>query len=93
MFLQGNQGATGKQTGNGVIISAGEFGEQLASELMARNCEATYRGQRFSALFPSAALAVAGASSQLTDEDNPSLDVKEMNDELDRVAALCYRLR
>lgn len=64
MLLQGNQGATGKQVGSSVTVSLGEYGEQLASELQARYYENTYRGQKFSALYPSAALAVAAAASQ-----------------------------
>lgn len=47
MFLQGAQGQTGKQTGSTLTASFGEFSEQLASELMARYYETTYRGQKY----------------------------------------------
>jgi hypothetical protein len=49
MLLQGNQGQTGKQTGQNLTASLGEYGEQLASELQPRYYENTYRGQKFSA--------------------------------------------
>jgi hypothetical protein len=49
MLLQGNQGQTGKQVGQNLTASLGEYGEQLASELQPRYYENTYRGQKFSA--------------------------------------------
>ena len=49
MILSGNQGQTGKQTGQGLTAAFGEYSEQLASELMPRYYENTYRGQKFSA--------------------------------------------
>jgi hypothetical protein len=63
MLLQGNQGQTGKQTGQNITIGTGEFSEVLTSELMPRYYENTYRGQKFSCLYASAALAVAAAAS------------------------------
>ena len=49
MLIQGNQGQTGKQTGQNLTGSFGEYGDQLASALMPRYYENTYRGQKFSA--------------------------------------------
>lgn len=49
MLLNGNQGQTGKQTGQGIPVSFGEYGDQLASELQPRYYEMNYRGQVFSA--------------------------------------------
>jgi hypothetical protein len=63
MLLQGNQGQTGKQTGQNITTGLGEYSELLASELMPRYYELTYRGQVFSCLYASAALAVAAAAS------------------------------
>jgi hypothetical protein len=63
MQLNLNQGQTGKQTGQNVPASAGEYGEPLVTELMPRYYQQTYRGNKFSQLFASAALAVAAAAS------------------------------
>src|SRR5215472_6620112 len=64
MQLQGNQGQTGKLVGANQVVSLGEYGEILATELQPRYYENTYRGQKFSAIYPSTALAVAAAASQ-----------------------------
>jgi hypothetical protein len=63
MLLQGNQGQTGKQVGQNLTVGMGEYSEVLVTELHARYYENTYRGQKFSCLFASAALAVAAAAS------------------------------
>lgn len=47
MLLSGNQGQTGKQTGQGLAASFGEYSEQLATELMPRYYQNTYRGQKY----------------------------------------------
>jgi hypothetical protein len=60
MLSQGNQGQTGKQTGQGLTLGFGEFSEATVTELMPRYYENTYRGQKFSVLF---AAAVTGAAS------------------------------
>ena len=57
MLLQGSQGQTGKQIGQGLIVGTGEYSELLATELQPRYYENTYRGQTFSAL-ASAAVTV-----------------------------------
>jgi hypothetical protein len=49
VIVNGNQGQTGKQTGQTIPSSFGEFGDQLATELMPRYYQNTYRGQKFSA--------------------------------------------
>ena len=61
--MQGNQGQTGKQTGQNLTAGFGEYSELLATELMPRYYENTYRGQKFSALFPAAATAAASTSA------------------------------
>lgn len=63
MLLQGNQGQLGKQVGQNITIGTGEYSETLVTELMPRYYENTYRGQKFSCLYASAALAAAGAAS------------------------------
>lgn len=45
--VQGNQGQTGKQTGQNITAAVGEFSEFLLSELQARYYEQTYRGNKF----------------------------------------------
>jgi hypothetical protein len=63
VLLQGNQGQTGKQVGQNLTVGLGEYSEVLATELMPRYYENTYRGQKFSCLYASAALATAAAAS------------------------------
>lgn len=63
MFLQLVQGQTGKQTGGNIAAASGEFSEQLATELMARYYQNTYRGNKFALTFAAAALAAASASA------------------------------
>jgi hypothetical protein len=46
-LLQGNQGQTGKQTGQNLTAAFGEFSELLITELMARYYENTYRGNKY----------------------------------------------
>ena len=58
MLLSGNQGQTGKQTGQNIALGFGEYSEALVSELMGRFYEQTYRGLKFSA-------ATAGGGVQL----------------------------
>lgn len=48
MLLQGNQGQTGKQTGQNITLGVGEYSDALISDLMARFYELNYRGQLFS---------------------------------------------
>lgn len=47
--LQGNQGQTGKQTGQNITAGLGEFSDLLVTELQARNYENAYRGNIFCA--------------------------------------------
>jgi len=63
MLLQGNQGQTGKQIGQNLVVGLGETSEVLVSELQPRYYENNYRGQVFSATYASAALAAAAAAS------------------------------
>lgn len=63
MLLQGFQGATGKQTGQNIVIGLGEFSDLLATELMARYYEQTYRGNVYGVSFAAAALAAPSASA------------------------------
>src|ERR1019366_5553542 len=55
MLLQGNQGQTGKQTGQNLTAGLGEYSDLLVSELMARYYESNYRGSTYF-------LSVAGAA-------------------------------
>jgi hypothetical protein len=48
MLLNGNQGQTGKQTGQNIPVGVGEFSDVLVTELMGRYYENTYRGLKFS---------------------------------------------
>jgi hypothetical protein len=57
------QGTTGKQVGQVPIASAGEFGEVLVSELMARYYEQNYRGNLFGVGYTAAALAAPSATA------------------------------
>jgi len=63
MQLNANQGQSGKQTGQNVPVSVGEYGDVLLTELMPRYYQQTYRGNKYSCLYASAALAVAAAAS------------------------------
>jgi hypothetical protein len=49
VIFNGNQGQTGKQTGQTIPASFGEFGDALVTELQPHYYENTYRGQKFSA--------------------------------------------
>lgn len=62
-IVQLNQGQTGKIVGQTVTGSAGEYGELLVTELLPRYYQNTYRGNKFSNLFASNALAAAGTSA------------------------------
>jgi hypothetical protein len=57
------QGATGKQVGQVPVASAGEFGEVLVNELMARYYQQNYRGNLFCAGYAAAALAAPSATA------------------------------
>jgi hypothetical protein len=57
------QGAVGKQVGQVPVASAGEFGEVLVSELMARYYEQNYRGNLFGVGYTAAALAAPSATA------------------------------
>lgn len=57
------QGATGKQLSQVPIASAGEFGELLVNELMARYYQQNYRGNMFAAGYTAAALAAPSATA------------------------------
>lgn len=69
MLLQGNQGQTGKQTGQNITAGFGEFSDVLATELQPRYYEQTFRGNKFSACLTSAAtigvLTATGVSFHL----------------------------
>jgi hypothetical protein len=62
-ILQGNQGQTGKQMGQNITASLGEFSEQLMTELQSRYYQQTYRGNKFTATFTAAATAAASTSA------------------------------
>jgi len=57
------QGTTGKQVGQVPIASGGEYGELLATELMARYYEQNYRGNVFGVGYAAAALAAPSATA------------------------------
>lgn len=57
------QGATGKQVGQVPVASAGEFGEVLVTELMARYYQNNYRGNLFGVGYAAAALAAPSATA------------------------------
>ena len=62
-LLQGNQGQTGKQLGQNLTASFGEYSDLLVSELQARYYENVYRGAVFSTANSGAqALSVASAT-------------------------------
>jgi hypothetical protein len=65
MILQGNQGQTGKQTGQNITVGVGEYSEALVSELQPRYYENAYRGNLFYAV-NIAAQALSVASSTYT---------------------------
>jgi hypothetical protein len=46
-LLQGNQGQTGKQQGQGLVAGFGEYSDLLATELMPRYYQQTYRGNKY----------------------------------------------
>jgi hypothetical protein len=62
MLLQGNQGQTGKQTGQNLTVGLGEFSELLVSQLMAKFYQANYRGLKFCASVGGAGQALAAAN-------------------------------
>lgn len=63
MIFQGNQGQTGKQTGQNITVGMGEFSDLLLSELQPRYYEQAYRGNVFFAANTAAqALSVASAT-------------------------------
>jgi hypothetical protein len=47
VIISGNQNQTGKQVGQNIPASVGEFGDPLVSELQPRYYEQAYRGQSF----------------------------------------------
>lgn len=47
MILQGNQGQTGKQTGQNITFGVGEFSDGLFTEFQARFYEQNFRGQMY----------------------------------------------
>jgi hypothetical protein len=57
------QGATGKQVGQVPVASAGEYGEVLFNELMARYYQQNYRGNIFAVSYTPAALAAPSATA------------------------------
>jgi hypothetical protein len=59
--ISGNQGVTGKVTGQGQVISLGEFGDELVTELMPRYYENTYRGNTYTFGISNTALVAANA--------------------------------
>lgn len=48
MLYQGNQGQTGKTTGQNIVAGFGEFSDPLVTELMPRYYENTFRGIKYS---------------------------------------------
>lgn len=62
MLLQGNQGQTGKQVGQNVIVSLGETGDALVTELQPRYYENSYRGNIFSLTYASATLSAVSTN-------------------------------
>jgi hypothetical protein len=63
MIIQGSQGQTGKQPGQNLVVGLGEFSELLATQLMARYYEQTYRGNVFGVTYTAAALAAPSATA------------------------------
>jgi hypothetical protein len=60
---QGNQGQTGKQVGQNLTASFGEYADTLVTELMPRYYEQAYRGQTyFNSITNAAVTAYSGAS-------------------------------
>ena len=66
MLMQLNQNQTGKSVGQGIVASAGEYGELLVSELQARYYEWVYRGLVFTAANTSAQATSTGPNSTAT---------------------------
>lgn len=62
-LLQGNQGQTGKQTGQNLTGGFGEFSEVLITELQPRYYEQTYRGNMFNASNQAAITAPAALTA------------------------------
>lgn len=62
MILQGNQGQIGKQLGQNITASFGEFSDLLVSELQPRYYEQAYRGN----VFVAANQAIAAFSTAVT---------------------------
>jgi len=60
---QGNQGQSGKQFGQNIVIGLGEFSDQLITQLMARYYEQTVRGNVFGVVFAAAATAAPSATA------------------------------
>jgi len=63
MLSQGNQGQTGKQVGQNLVVGLGEFTDQLITQLMARYYEQTVRGNVFGVVFAAAATAAPSATA------------------------------
>lgn len=61
-LLQGNQGQTGKQTGQNLTAGFGEFSEPLVTELMPRYYQQAYRKNLFTAYAAAQALSLAGVA-------------------------------
>lgn len=73
MILQGNQNQTGKQIGQNIALSVGEYGDALVSELQARYYQNNYRGNVFFAANTAAqALSVASATYTGLAVSNPA---------------------
>lgn len=77
MILQGNQGQTGKQTGQNITAGVGEFSDILVTELMPRYYENIYRGKVFSVAAnavatPTGAVPLGAAGTPLVAIYNPS---------------------
>jgi len=63
MILQGNQGQTGKQAGQNIILGVGEFSDLLVTQLQAGFYEQMVRGTIFGATWPTAALTAPSATA------------------------------
>lgn len=60
-LLQGNQGQSGKQTGQNLTVGFGETSDLLVTELQARYYQNTYRGQKYTAATALGGVATAAA--------------------------------
>jgi hypothetical protein len=98
--LQINQGQTGKQVGQNIVASAGEFSELLVTELQPRFYQQTYRGNVFSIgcqltalsaatiLLTASAQPIVGVWNPLTSTVNLSILQAMLLDEINNVTSV-----